>query len=210
MTAQTFFNGRNIVLGLLLLLSYLIYASLQIPDSSLSKILLPKPTEIPEVTKSVPDAMRGSGADQKVEGAKVERQIAQVIKVVDGDTITVSINGITDTIRVIGLNTPETVDPRKGVECFGLEASSFAKQTLSGKTVYLESDASQSERDKYGRLLRFVFLEDNSDYGKRSIEEGFGYEYTYDLPYRYQSEYKKAQQIAQTNKKGLWADTACK
>ncbi len=210
MTVRTFFNGRNIVLALLVALLFLVYSSLQTADSTLSKILTPKPTLVPTVAESVQDQTVQQEADQKVEGAKVERQIAHVVKVVDGDTITVSINGTTDTIRIIGLNTPETVDPRKGVECFGREASAFAKQTLSGKTVYLEPDASQSERDKYGRLLRFVFLEDNSDYGKVAIQEGFGYEYTYDLPYRYQTEYKQAQHSAQANKKGLWAEAACK
>lgn len=210
MTVRTFFNGRNIVLALLVALLFLVYSSLQTADSTLSKILTPKPTLVPTVAESVQDQTVQQEADQKVEGAKVERQIAHVVKVVDGDTITVSINGTTDTIRIIGLNTPETVDPRKGVECFGREASAFAKQTLSGKTVYLEPDASQSERDKYGRLLRFVFLEDNSDYGKVAIQEGFGYEYTYDLPYRYQTEYKQAQQQAQTNKRGLWEDNICK
>lgn len=210
MTVRTFFNGRNIVLALLVALLFLVYSSLQTADSTLSKILTPKPTLVPTVAESVQDQTVQQEADQKVEGAKVERQIAHVVKVVDGDTITVSINGTTDTIRIIGLNTPETVDPRKGVECFGREASAFAKQTLSGKTVYLEPDASQSERDKYGRLLRFVFLEDNSDYGKVAIQEGFGYEYTYDLPYRYQTEYKQAQQQAQTYKRGLWEDNICK
>lgn len=210
MTVRTFFNGRNIVLALLVALLFLVYSSLQTADSTLSKILTPKPTLVPTVAESVQDQTVQQEADQKVEGAKVERQIAHVVKVIDGDTITVSINGTTDTIRIIGLNTPETVDPRKGVECFGREASAFAKQTLSGKTVYLEPDASQSERDKYGRLLRFVFLEDNSDYGKVAIQEGFGYEYTYDLPYRYQTEYKRAQQQAQTYKRGLWEDNICK
>lgn len=210
MTVRTFFNGRNIVLALLVALLFLVYSSLQTADSTLSKILTPKPTLVPTVAESVQDQTVQQEADQKVEGAKVERQIAHVVKVIDGDTITVSINGTTDTIRIIGLNTPETVDPRKGVECFGREASAFAKQTLSGKTVYLEPDASQSERDKYGRLLRFVFLEDNSDYGKVAIQEGFGYEYTYDLPYRYQTEYKQAQQQAQTYKRGLWEDNICK
>ena len=119
MTVRTFFNGRNIVLALLVALLFLVYSSLQTADSTLSKILTPKPTLVPTVAESVQDQTVQQEADQKVEGAKVERQIAHVVKVVDGDTITVSINGTTDTIRIIGLNTPETVDPRKGVECCG-------------------------------------------------------------------------------------------
>ncbi len=133
----------------------------------------------------------------------------KVVSVVDGDTVKVSINGTTETIRIIGLNTPETVDPRKGVECFGKEASNKAKDLLSGKNVTLEVDPSQGERDKYGRLLRYVFLVDGTDFGKSMITNGYAYEYTYNTPYKYQSAYKTAQLQAQANKMGLWANNTC-
>lgn len=133
----------------------------------------------------------------------------KVVSVVDGDTVKVSINGSTETIRIIGLNTPETVDPRKPVECFGKEASNKAKELLSGKTVTLEVDPSQGERDKYGRLLRYVFLENGTDFGKYMITNGYAYEYTYNTPYKYQSTYKTAQSQAQVSKAGLWAANAC-
>lgn len=217
MTAQNLFQGRNIVLALLVLLIYLIFSSAQNPDSSLSQLLNPKPTPTPIITQPAEDDFieehepdqENESISQNVEGVAVERQVAQVTRVVDGDTIDILINGKADKVRIIGINTPETVDPRRGVECFGKEASDFAKQMLNGKTVYLESDPSQAERDKYARLLRFVFLENGVDYGKLAIQEGYGYEYTYDLPYKYQSSYKQAQQQAQSNKKGLWADDAC-
>ncbi|MEK9157392.1 MAG: thermonuclease family protein [Patescibacteria group bacterium] len=132
-----------------------------------------------------------------------------VVKVVDGDTITVSINGESETIRIIGINTPETVDPRKPVECFGQEASTKARELLDGQSVRLEIDASQGETDKYDRLLRYVFLSDGSDFGKLMISEGYAYEYTYQAPYQYQVAYKTAQGEAQSAKRGLWADNAC-
>lgn len=132
-----------------------------------------------------------------------------VIKVVDGDTLSVSIGGKSETIRIIGINTPETVDPRKPVECFGQEASAKAHELLDGKSVTLEADATQGERDKYGRLLRYVFLPDGSDFGKAMISGGFAYEYTYSVPYKYQEAYKAAQGEAQAAKRGLWADGAC-
>ncbi len=140
------------------------------------------------------------------------RQIARVVKVVDGDTITVSLSGKNETIRIIGINTPETVDPRKTVECFGKEASAKAKENYAGSrnTVWLESDPSQGDRDKYARLLRYVFINNNSlDYGKTMIATGYAYEYTYNTPYKYQMEYKQAQKDAENKKLGLWADTAC-
>jgi len=129
-----------------------------------------------------------------------------VIKIVDGDTIDVSINGVTERLRLIGINTPETVDPRKPVECFGVEASNKAKSILTGKKVSLESDPSQGERDKYNRLLRYVFLEDETNFNLMMIKEGYAYEYTYDIPYKYQAEFKKAQQEASDGKIGLWGN----
>jgi len=101
-----------------------------------------------------------------------------VVKVVDGDTIDVSINGKTERIRLIGINTPETVDPRKPVECFGKEASDKAKTLLGGMKVYLESDITQGELDKYSRLLRYVFLENGTNFNLLMIKEGYAYEYT--------------------------------
>lgn len=133
---------------------------------------------------------------------------AKVIKVVDGDTVTVLINDKKETVRVIGINTPETVDPRRKVECFGIEASSKAAELISDKTIELEKDESQSNRDKYNRLLRYVWI-DGKDFGKQMISEGFAYEYTYDSPYKYQAEYKKAQTDAQNKQVGLWAQGAC-
>lgn len=137
---------------------------------------------------------------------------ADVIKVVDGDTITVSLNGQNETIRIVGINTPETVDPRKSVECFGLEASNKAKEFFKSKNykVWLEKDPGQGERDKYQRLLRYVFTDNGSvDYGLSMIRDGYAYEYTYNTPYKYQISYKNAQKDAEISKRGLWADEAC-
>ena len=132
-----------------------------------------------------------------------------VTSVTDGDTFKVSINGTTETIRSIGMDTPETVDPRKPVQCFGVEASNRTKQLLSGKKVRLEADATQGERDKYGRLLRYAYLEDGRLFNKLMIQEGYAHEYTYDTKYRYQADFKTAQVEAQSAKRGLWADNAC-
>lgn len=141
---------------------------------------------------------------------KAGKQEAKVTRVVDGDTIEVSINGKKETIRFIGINTPETVDPRKPVECFGERASAVAKENLTGETVWLEADPTQGERDKYSRLLRFVWTDDATvDFGKVMIATGFAYEYTYNTPYKYQAVYKQAQKEAEQGKKGLWADNAC-
>lgn len=148
-----------------------------------------------------------------VEGVKTQSEpsdttTATVVKVVDGDTLSVNLDGKKQTIRIIGIDTPETVDPRKSVQCFGVAASNRAKELLSGQTVQLESDPSQENTDKYGRLLRFVWLK-GQDYGLKTIADGYAHEYTYDVPYKYQKAYKQAQTDAMNAKRGLWADNAC-
>ncbi|OGG79857.1 hypothetical protein A3A39_04705 [Candidatus Kaiserbacteria bacterium RIFCSPLOWO2_01_FULL_54_13] len=132
-----------------------------------------------------------------------------VVKVIDGDTLTINMNGESVTIRLIGLDTPETVDPRKPVQCFGKEASEKAKQTLSGTSVRIEMDPSQGELDKYGRTLTYIFFPNGRNFAELMISEGYGHEYTYNLPYKYQSEFKAAERLAREEKRGLWAGDAC-
>lgn len=132
-----------------------------------------------------------------------------VVKVVDGDTIDVMINGNTERLRLIGIDTPETVDPRKPVQCFGIEASNKAKSLLAGTRVALEQDASQDERDAYGRLLVYVFLQDGTNFNHYMIAEGYAHEYTYRIPYKYQAEFKAAEAKARNSDKGLWSPAAC-
>jgi micrococcal nuclease len=169
---------------------------------SISLLPTATPTSTPTVTLK-------PSVDVKGESALAE-EFYPVIKVVDGDTVTISINGKNETLRLIGINTPETVDPRRPVECYGQEASAAAKRMLTGKTVRLEADETQSERDRYDRLLRYIYLEDGTFVNKWMIQEGFAYEYTYDMPYKYQKEFKAAQRAAQEQQKGLWNPTTCK
>ena len=169
----------------------------------------PTPTILPPT--SIPTHILGT-VDSEASPSTIQkdRVKATLIKVVDGDTVHVSINGAKETIRIIGINTPETVDPRRPVECFGREASNKAKELFSSaKVIELEQDLSQNDRDKYKRLLRYVFI-DGIDYGKQMIREGYAYEYTYEIPYRYQLDYKEEQKQAVENKRGLWRDETCK
>jgi micrococcal nuclease len=136
----------------------------------------------------------------------------QIEKIVDGDTIKVKINNSTKTIRMIGIDTPETVDPRKEVQCYGPEASDYAKSYFT-QCVALELDSTQGDEDKYNRLLRYVYsvpcnwapnLAVGFSYEYDAIMNGYGKEYTYDEAYKYQSAFKNAQTIAQLDKSGLW------
>lgn len=132
-----------------------------------------------------------------------------VIKVVDGDTLTIDRDGSPVTVRLIGIDTPETVDPRTTVECFGTEASNKAKELLTGKRVRIETDTTQGERDKYERLLAYVYLEDGLFINEYMVLEGFAYEYTYAVPYVYQKEFKEAEALARIQEKGLWEQGVC-
>jgi len=181
----------------------------------------PSQRQVTDVQKQTAKETQPSQASQQVEEKteavaitpeiKQGSELYQVISVVDGDTIKVDINGSTETLRLIGMDTPETVDPRKVVQCFGEEASKKAKETLTGKKVRLEADPTQGELDKYQRLLRYVFLEDGTLYNKWMIQEGYAHEYTYqNNPYKYQTDFKEAERTAREGKKGLWSDDTCK
>lgn len=139
---------------------------------------------------------------------------SQVIRVVDGDTIVVALNHKPETVRLLGINTPETVAPNRSVQCFGPEASARAKELLTDKIVRLETDPSQDNRDKYKRLLRFVFLENpllhkegaggGLNVNESLVRDGYAREYTYKMPYKYQKEFRTEQKLAKKNKRGLW------
>ena len=138
------------------------------------------------------------------------RDPATIARVIDGDTVQVIVHGRFDTVRVIGLDTPETKDPRRPVECFGREASARAEALLLiGADVDLEPDPTQANRDKYRRLLRHIRLPDGRLFAKVMIAEGYGFEYTYAVPYRYQEDFKAAQREATEAERGLWAEGAC-
>ncbi len=197
---------RNTLLvgaGLILLI---IFFSVVLPAGLETRVQSETPATV--ATSTVKTAVEAILTSPTSLGSKVLNNY-QVVKVVDGDTVVVNINGKVETLRLIGINTPETVDPRKAVECFGKEASNKAKAVLTGKVVQLEADPSQGERDKYGRLLRYIFLADGTNFNKLMIGEGFAYEYTYHLPYQYQAQFKLAEREARELKKGLWATGVC-
>lgn len=138
-----------------------------------------------------------------------EQPTYKVLKVTDGDTLHLDINGVNETVRLIGINTPETVDPRTPVQCFGKQASDRMKDLAGGKMVRIELDDSQSTRDTYGRLLAYVYLEDGQMLNRKMIAEGYAYEYTYLAPYKYQKEFRDLQTLARTTARGLWGVDTC-
>ncbi|HTK04705.1 MAG TPA: thermonuclease family protein [Candidatus Eisenbacteria bacterium] len=149
---------------------------------------------------------RSNAAHRPLE-SRIEGTYA-VGRTVDGDTFVLD-DGSRTRVRVLGINTPETKDPRKPVECFGREAAARLHQLIDGKDVRLVADAGQEDRDRYGRLVRYVMLPDGTDVGLLMIRDGYAYEYTYRSHYERQASYRAAQEEARNAKRGLWADGAC-
>ena len=137
------------------------------------------------------------------------RETYEVKKVDDGDTLQIFRYGRSEKVRFIGIDTPETVDPRKPVQCFGKEASAKTKQLLTGKTIRIEFDPIVGERDKYDRLLAYVWL-GNELINLTLLREGYAHEYTYrSQAYKYQSDFKQAEAGARQSEVGLWSPQTC-
>lgn len=128
---------------------------------------------------------------------------AQVVKVIDGDTIDVQIGATIERIRFIGIDTPES-----GV-CYFAEATNRMRALVSGGQVLLEADSTQADRDVYNRLLRYVWLPDGTLTNYVMVREGYAFEYTYDKPYKYVTEFKQAGADAQREGQGLWNAATC-
>ena len=126
---------------------------------------------------------------------------ALVVNVVDGDTIDVEIGGETYRVRYIGVDTPETVDPNRPVGCYGPEASAHNKALVAGKTLGLEKDV--SETDKYGRLLRYVWL-DGEMVNADLVRDGYAQVSTYPPDVKYQDTFLQLQREARDAGRGLW------
>lgn len=127
-----------------------------------------------------------------------------VVGVTDGDTIKVRVGGVTERVRVIGIDTPEL----RGDECWAQKASSKMQSLVQSRSVRLVADPTQADRDRYGRLLRHVVTQDGRLAAQVLIEGGFGKEYTYDAAYEHRSAYLAAQKRAKAKRLGVWS-AAC-
>ncbi len=127
----------------------------------------------------------------------------KILRVIDGDTVEF-ING--DRLRYIGIDTPEEVDPRKPVQCFALEAAAANKALVEGKMITFHKDV--SARDKYGRWLGFVYLEDGTFVNLKLVEEGFAFAYKYKPDISKSVEFKEAEAKARGAGFGLWSACA--
>lgn len=132
-----------------------------------------------------------------------------VTTVVDGDTIYIDREGRTVKLRLIGIDTPETKRPGTPVQCFGREASAAAHELLDNQEVLIAGDPTQDSLDRYGRELVYVWLADGTFVNLKMISDGYAHEYTYDLPYQFQAQFKQAQRDAEAAGRGLWNPATC-
>lgn len=129
--------------------------------------------------------------------------VAKVTNVVDGDTIDISTG---ERVRYVGMDTPETKHPIKGVECFGKEASEKNKELVDGKEIKLLKDI--SDKDRYGRLLRYIYVGDLfiNDYLTRY---GFAHVATFPPDVKFSQQFLEAEREARDNSRGFWAPGVC-
>jgi len=152
-----------------------------------------------------PEAWNFSGErNEEITRPLSDEKWAVAVRVIDGDTIELE-DG--ERVRYVGVNAPESVDPRRRVECFGKEASAFNKALVEGKKVRLERDV--SDRDTYGRLLRFVFLEDGIFVNEVLVREGYAYASPYAPDISMEGFFRKAESDARKNERGLWREDTC-
>ena len=144
----------------------------------------------------------------KVEGLrnpleKNQPGLYSVTEFIDGDTIAVNMNGTVEIIRMIGVDTPETHRPETPVQCYGVEASNYTKQLIGKNKVRLQADPLNTNRDRYNRLLRYVYLPDGALLESKIISEGYGFAYT-QFPFQRAAEFEGLENQAERSKKGLW------
>lgn len=166
-----------------------------------STAVAPQPVS-PSAAAPAPAAPKASPAPATPRRAPA--LLLPVVGVTDGDTIKVRVGGVTERVRLIGLDAPEL----KGDECWAQKASSRMQSLVQSRSVQLVRDPSQADRDRYGRLLRHVVADDGRLAAQVLIEGGFAKEYTYAAAYEHREAYLAAQKRAKAKRVGVWS-AAC-
>jgi micrococcal nuclease len=148
---------------------------------------------------------RGGSSEHSKEprGGIAEKRL--VIRVIDGDTIVVSPN---EKVRLIGVDTPETVHPKTAAQCFGKEAKEFTRSLAERRSIRLildESNAVRHHKDRYGRTLAYVYFDDGTMLNAELIRRGYAHAYTR-FPFRHVVEFRQLERIARSQAVGLWAN----
>jgi micrococcal nuclease len=160
------------------------------------------------ISRSITKPLQSSYQQDSSDVSKYHGRQFAVVKVVDGDTLDIDIpdgNYSHTRIRLLGIDTPETKDPRTGPMYFGKEASDFATKLALGKQVTIFLDKDRKSRDKYHRLLAYIQLPDGTFLNEVLLSEGYAYAY---LPFKHGlfNKYKQLESVARSRKIGLWAN----
>lgn len=129
----------------------------------------------------------------------------KITRFVDGDTIAIDMNGKTEKVRFIGVDTPETHKPNTPVQCYGPAAAAYTKNLIGDNKVRLGSDSESTDRDRYDRLLRYVYLPDGRLVNEELIKNGYGFYYPY-FPFTKSDQFSHDQEQARAANKGLWGN----
>ena len=127
-----------------------------------------------------------------------------ISRFIDGDTVAVNMDGRVETVRFIGIDTPETHKPNTPVQCFGPAAAEYTKMLIGKNRIRLVSDSLNTDRDRYNRLLRYVYLPDGTDLNEKLVRDGYAFYYPY-FPFSKAEQFDLAEQTAIATHRGIWA-----
>jgi micrococcal nuclease len=189
-------------IGIVLIISLLASCQQQVQTDQGADKRQENPTAINNRTQQPTDSENKTVPNQEAKGKTLQ---ATVVKVVDGDTVKIKLhNGQVETVRLLLIDTPETVHPSKPVQPFGPEASQFSKKLMPPGTK-IEVEPGISERDKYGRLLAYFYINGES-VNKKLIEKGLArVAYVYAPNTKYIDEFRELQDQARQKKAGIWS-----
>ncbi len=125
---------------------------------------------------------------------------------VDGDTVLISMSGTDEEVRFIGIDTPETHKPDTPVQCYGPAAAAYTRNRIGSGRIRLVSDALTTNRDRYDRLLRYVYLEDGTNLNLELVQKGYAFAYAF--PFAKSRDFNAAMERAQKAKAGIWSTCA--
>ena len=127
-----------------------------------------------------------------------------VVYYYDGDTVKLDINGKQEKVRLLGIDTPEmNYDSDKKPDCYAKQASEQLKKIIGNSCVQIKTDQLAGQKDKYGRLLLYLYLPDNTFVNMQMVSQGHAFSYIYS-DNQYKQEFEQAQQEAKSKQLGLW------
>lgn len=147
---------------------------------------------------------KGSISEKK-EVFPVDEKLVKVVNVVDGDTVLINLEGTVELVRLIGVDAPEIKGPYSEEQCYGKESYEYLKDILNGEMIVIKSEDDSSDRDKYNRLLRFVYLSDGTLLNSHLIEEGYAFVYSF-VDFSEKDNFLLLERKARDSRVGLWSE----